>query len=128
MLIHPTMGLLAELGLHGMAKGFQELQAQPESRALEHADWLALLLERESTMRRQKRFENRARAAALRHNASIEDVDFKASRGLDRGLFLSLAGGDWIRQHRSLLITGPAGVGKSWLACALGQKACRDDV
>ena len=128
MLIHPTMGLLAELGLHGMAKGFQELQAQPESRALEHADWLALLLERESTTRRQKRFENRARAAALRHNASIEDVDFKASRGLDRGLFLSLAGGDWIRQHRSLLITGPAGVGKSWLACALGQKACRDDV
>ena len=108
MLIHPTMGLLAELGLHGMAKGFQELQAQPESRALEHADWLALLLERESTTRRQKRFENRARAAALRHNASIEDVDFKASRGLDRGLFLSLAGGDWIRQHRSLLITGPA--------------------
>lgn len=120
--------MLAELGLHGMARGFQELQAQPESRALEHADWLALLLERESTMRRQKRFENRARAAALRHNASIDDVDFKAARGLDRGLFLQLAGGDWIRQHRSLLITGSAGVGKSWLACALGQKACRDDV
>ncbi|MBN9013670.1 MAG: IstB-like ATP-binding domain-containing protein, partial [Rhizobiales bacterium] len=83
MLIHPTMTLLAELGLHGMAKGFQELQAMADSRALEHADWLALLLERESTMRRQKRFENRARAAALRHNASIEDVDFKAPRGLD---------------------------------------------
>ena len=64
MLIHPTMPLLAELGLHGKARSFQELQAQPESRALEHADWLALLLERESTMRRQKRFENRARAAA----------------------------------------------------------------
>ena len=65
MLTHPTMTMLAELGLHGMAKGFQELQAHSESRALEHADWLALLLERESTMRRQKRFENRARAAAL---------------------------------------------------------------
>lgn len=128
MLIHPTMTLLAELGLHGMAKGFQELQAMADSRALEHADWLALLLERESTMRRQKRFENRARAAALRHNASIEDVDFKAPRGLDRGLFLKLAGRDWIRQHRSLLITGPAGVGKSWLACPLGHKACRDDI
>lgn len=63
MLIHPTMTLLAELGLRGMAKGFQELQAEPESRALEHPDWLALLLERDSTMRRQKRFENRARAA-----------------------------------------------------------------
>ena len=58
MLIHPTMTLLAELGLHGMARSFQELQAQPESRALGHADWLALLLERESTVRRQKRFEN----------------------------------------------------------------------
>jgi DNA replication protein DnaC len=85
------------------------------------------LLERESTLRSQKRFENRARAARLRHNASIEDVDFKAPRGLDRGLFLKLAGGDWIRERRSLLLTGPAGVGKSWLACALGQKACRDD-
>lgn len=60
MLIHPTMTLLAELGLHGMAKGFQELQAQPDNRALEHPDWLAILLERESTMRRRKRFENRA--------------------------------------------------------------------
>ena len=128
MLTHPTTALLAELGLHGMAKGFQELQIQPESRALDHADWLALLLERESTARNQKRFENRARAARLRHNACVEDVDFKAPRGLDRGLFLKLAGGDWIRERRSLLLTGPAGVGKSWLACALGQKACRDNV
>jgi DNA replication protein DnaC len=127
MLTHPTLAMLTDLGLHGMAKGFQDLQSQPEARALEHGDWLALLLERETTLRRQKRFESRARAAHLRHDAHVEDVDFRATRGLDRGLFLKLAGCDWIRKRRGLLLTGPAGVGKSWLACALGQKACRED-
>jgi DNA replication protein DnaC len=127
MLTHPTLAMLTDLDLHGMAKAFQDLQSQPEARALEHGDWLALLLERETTLRRQKRFESRARAARLRHDAQVEDVDFKATRGLDRGLFLKLAGCDWIRERRGLLLTGPAGVGKSWLACALGQKACRED-
>lgn len=127
MLTHPTLAMLTDLGLHGMATAFQDLQSQPEARALEHGDWLALLLERETTLRRQKRFESRARAARLRHDAHVEDVDFRAARGLDRGLFLKLAGCDWIRERRGLLLTGPAGVGKSWLACALGQKACRDD-
>ncbi len=127
MLTHPTLDLLNELGLHGMAKGFQDLDAQPEARALEHGDWLALLLEREATQRRQKRFEARARAARLRHDAQVEDTDFRAVRGLDRGLFLKLAGCDFIRERHGLLLTGPAGVGKSWLACALGQKACRED-
>jgi len=63
----------------------------------------------------------------LRHDAQVEDADFRAERGLDRSLFLKLAGCDWIRQRHGLLITGPAGVGKSWLACALGHKACRED-
>jgi hypothetical protein len=128
MLVHPTLDLLASLGLHGMAKAFHDLEAQPEARALPHAEWLALLLDREVTMRRQKRFESRARAARLRHQASIEDVDFRAARGLDRGLFLKLASCDWIRARHGLLITGPTGVGKSWLACALGHKACREDL
>lgn len=127
MLTHPTLDMLCDLGLHGMAKAFQELDAQPETRALEHGEWLALLLEREATLRRQKRFESRARAAKLRHDAQVEDTDFRAVRGLDRGLFLKLAGCDFIRERHGLLLTGPAGVGKSWLACALGQKACRED-
>ena len=84
--------------------------------------WLVTMVDR-----RQKRFESRARAARLRHQASIEDVDFRATRGLDRGLFLKLAGCDWIRARHGLLLTGPTGVGKSWLACALGHKACRED-
>ena len=127
MLTHPTLDLLHSLGLHGMAKGFKELDAQPEARSLEHAEWLALLLEQEKTQRQQKRFESRARAAKLRHAACVEDVDYRAIRGLDRALFLKLAAGDWIRERHNLLVTGPCGVGKSWLACALGHKACRDD-
>lgn len=128
MLTHPTLDLLNALGLHGMACGFKQLAAQPESRSLDHAEWLALLLEQEATLRRQKKFESRARAAKLRQTASVEDVDYRAARGLDRALFLKLASCDWVRARHNLLLTGPCGVGKSWLACALGQKACRDDL
>ena len=128
MLTHPTLDLLHQLGLHGMAKGFKDLAAQPEVTGLAHAEWLALLLEQEATLRRQKRFESRARAAKLRQSACIEDVDYRAPRGLDRALFLKLAGCDWVRARHNVLITGPCGVGKSWLACALGQKACREDL
>jgi DNA replication protein DnaC len=128
MLTHPTLDQLHNLGLHGMAKGFKDLAAQPEVGSLDHAEWLGLLLDQEATLRRQKRFESRARAAKLRQSASIEDVDYRTARGLDRGLFLKLAGCEWIRAKHNLLITGPCGVGKSWLACALGQKACREDL
>ena len=86
MLTHPTLDMLNELGFHGMAKGFQDLAAQPEAGSLDHGEWLAILLEQEATLRRQKRFEARARAARLRHDARVEDVDFRAERGLDRTL------------------------------------------
>ena len=128
MLDHPTLDLLHELGLHGMAHGFRELVQNPEARALDHAEWLAILLEREATVRRQKRFEARARTARLRHAASVEDIDYRAQRGLDRALFLKLSTCDWIRQHRNLLVTGPTGIGKSWISCALGHKACRENL
>ena len=128
MLTHPTLDRLTELGLDGMAKGFRDLAANPESRALDHAEWLGLLVEHEVTLRRQKRFAARARAAKLRHAATIEDVDYRTPRGLDRTMFLRLANCDWIREHRHCLITGPCGAGKSWLACALGDRACRDNL
>ncbi|MBB4232932.1 DNA replication protein DnaC [Rhizobium mongolense] len=126
MLTNPTIDMLRELGL-GMASAYHELEAQAEARQLEHGEWLTILLERETTARRQKRFEARARAARLRHDAQVEKIDFRAARGLDRNLFLKLAGRDWIRQHHGLPLIGPAGVGKSWLDCALGHKACRED-
>ena len=84
MLTNPTIDMLRELGLSGMASAYHELEAQPEVRSLEHGEWLALLLEREATTRRQKRFEARARAARLRHDAQVENIDFRAARGLDR--------------------------------------------
>ena len=128
MLHHPILERLHELGLEGMVKGFRDLAANTESRWLDHAEWLGLLLEQEVTLRRQKRFEARTRTAKLRQAASMEDVNYKAARGLDRTLFLRLASCDWIREHRHCLITGPCGVGKSWLACALGDKACRENL
>lgn len=84
MFAHPTLELLHDLGLHGMAKGFKALSDNPEAPALGHAEWLGLILDHEVTLRQQKRFETRARAARLRHPASVEDVDFRAPRSLDR--------------------------------------------
>lgn len=128
MLQHPTIDRLRELGLDGMAKCLRDLTANPESKALDHMEWLGILLEHEMTLRQQKRFEARARTAKLRHLASVEDIDYRTARGLDRTLFLKLASCDWIREHRHCLLTGPCGVGKSWLACALGYKACRENL
>ena len=128
MLAHPTLDQLNALGLYGLAKGFKDLEHKSEARGLDHAEWLGLLLEYETTLRRQKQFEARARAAKLRHGASVEDIDYQNPRGLDRALFLKLAACDWIAEHRNLLITGASGLGKSWLACALGHKACRENI
>ena len=109
-------------------RGSRSSNNKAEARGLDHAEWLGLLLEYETTLRRQKQFETRARAARLRHSASVEDVNYQIPRGLDRALFLKLAACDWIAERRNLLITGASGLGKSWLACALGQKACRENI
>jgi DNA replication protein DnaC len=118
---------LAKLGLTGMAQAFAELEASGDGATLTHADWLGLLVDREMTHRRDKRLAARLRYARLRHQAVVEDIDYRAPRGLDRGLFRQLAGGEWIDAHDNLILCGPTGVGKSWLACALGHKACRDN-
>src|ERR1700719_842670 len=116
-----------QLGLAGMARAFTELEANPQSADLAHAEWLALLLDREATDRYERRLRARLRFARLRHQAAVEDVDYRAARGLDRSLFQALIAGRWIDEAQNLIIEGPAGVGKSWLACALGHKACRDN-
>lgn len=127
MLNHPTLDQLNLLGLSGMAAAFAELQASGEAETMSHAEWLALLLDREMTYRYDKRLARRLRYARLRNQATVEDVDYRTGRGLDRALFQRLIAGDWIDAHDNLVITGPTGVGKSWLACALGHKACRDN-
>ena len=128
MLQHPTLDQLKHLKLHGMARAFGELRDNPQASELAHPEWLALLLDREEAERDDRRLTYRLRNARLRHaNAAIEDVDYRTPRRLDKALFQQLARGQWISRKQNLIITGPCGVGKSWLACALGQKACRDD-
>jgi DNA replication protein DnaC len=127
MLTHPTLDQLRALRLDGMVQAFIELEAQQATRDLAHAEWLALLLDREAANRNTRRFQIRLRAARLRHSqAAIEDVDYRIPRQLDKALFQQLATCRWIAEHRGLLVTGPCGIGKSWLSCALAQKACRD--
>src|SRR5215813_11508217 len=127
MLTHPTLDQLRALKLDGMVQAFIELEAQEETRNLAHAEWLALLLDREAADRGTRRFQARLRAARLRHSqAAIEDVDYRTPRRLDKALFQQIATCRWIAEHRNLLVTGPCGIGKSWLSCALAQKACRD--
>lgn len=127
MLNHPTLETLHALGLHGCATGFKALEADPAAATLSHAEWLALILEYEITHRRQKRFTARAARAKLRQAATVEDVNYRAVRGLDRSLFVKLSSCQWIRDHRHVILCGPTGIGKSWLACALGNQACRED-
>ena len=127
MLKHPTLDQLHALGLHGIAAAFTELDTSSEAEALGHREWLGLLLDREASWRQDKRFAARLRHAKLRQQACVEDIDYRNPRGLDRTLFQKLAEGEWINTHDNLALTGPTGVGKSWLASALGHKACRDN-
>lgn len=127
MLHHPSLDQLNQLGLLGMARAFGDIEASGSTAHLTHAEWLGLLIERELSHRRDKQLAARLRYAKLRHNAVVEDVDYRAQRGLDRGLFQKLVDGAWIEAHDNLIVTGPTGVGKSWLASALGHRACRDN-
>jgi DNA replication protein DnaC len=128
MLTHPTLDQMAALGLAGMADAWKALAEQDPGQALERNEWLGLMLDREAAARADKRFANRLRNAKMRFpNACIEDVDFTASRGLDRRQVLALAQGDWIKTREQIILTGQTGTGKTWLACAFGHQAARLD-
>ena len=125
MLSHPTVDKLQQLRCAGMAKAFAEQLDSSEVDALSFEERLGLLVDREITERHSRQLTNRLRRARLKHDACIEDVDFRHRRGLDKSLVLSLADGRWVRDHLNVLICGPTGVGKSWIACALAHSACR---
>jgi DNA replication protein DnaC len=126
MLLHPTIEKLENLRLAGMVNALREQMEMEDIGDMTFEERLGLLADRESAVRDTRRLRTRLAKAKLRQNACIEDIDFGHARGLDRSLVLRLAECRWIAGHENLIITGPTGVGKSYLACAFAQKACRE--
>lgn len=126
MLMHPTLDKLKALQLRGMAAALEDQYRTSEIEALSFEERLGLLLDREETSRADRRLKTRLTQARLRVQASLEDIDHRAKRNLDRSLILELGSCSWIARSHNLVITGPTGVGKTYLACALAHKACRE--
>ena len=126
MMMHTTLAQLRTLKLDGIASGLEEQLAQPGMAALSFEERVALLIDREVHCRNDRKLLRLLKNAQLKYaQATIEDIDARAGRGIDRREVMSLVLGDWVSAGHSVLITGPTGAGKSWLACALAQYACR---
>jgi len=126
MMMNTTLEQLRGLRLNGMVAGLQEQMAATGTQAMSFEERMALLVERELHWRGDKKRERLLKEARLKYpQAAIEDLDTRAGRGIDRRAVTALVLGDWIESGHSILITGPTGAGKSWLACALAQYACR---
>src|ERR1700722_11676703 len=126
MIVQQTLTQLRHLSLDGMAHAFEEQITLPSSSALPFGDRFAMLVQREAAHRNDRRLTRLLAKARLKYGqACLENLDTRASRGLDARQIASLAHGEWIERGQPILIAGPTGVGKTWLACALAQKACR---
>ena len=126
MFIKPTLEKLHTLRLTGMAEAFQQQIEDPEMSRLSFEERFSLLIDRQWIWRENKALARRLKNARLKLQAALEDIDYRHPRGLDRSLVRSLATSQWVTQHHNLLILGPCGVGKTFLACAFAQKAIRD--
>ncbi len=126
MLHQQTLDKLYTMKLDGMAEAYDEHRRSPQSADLSFEDRFAQLVERQWSWKEDRALRNRLRNARLKQSAYVEDIDFRHRRGLHRGVIDQLVTCDWIRHHQHCLITGPAGVGKTYLACALAHKACRE--
>ena len=125
MLNQQTMSILHSLKLFGLAKGFEERLADPNQASLSHAEFVGLLVQDEKTCRDNLRLRRLLKKAKLRQEAAMEDIDYGASRGLSQQVILELANPQWVAAHRNVLISGPTGIGKSFISCALGNTAAR---
>jgi DNA replication protein DnaC len=125
MLSEQTLSTLNQLKLFGMARGFTERLSHPKTADLTHEEFLGLLVQDEKTYRENLRLKRLLKNAKLKQPAALEDIDYRHPRGLNKQTILELSSPQWIQNHRSVLLTGPTGVGKSYLACALGNLAAR---
>ena len=125
MLNNQTMSALAKLGLNGMEAAFREQLESVQYLELSFEERFAMLVDREVMDREARRLTTRLRAAKLRHQASLEDLDFRTPRGLDRSAIMGFSSSHWVDAHQNILVTGPTGVGKSYLACALAYAGIR---
>ncbi len=126
MLTQPTIEKLNSMKLTAMAKAFADQMQCPDITQLTFEERFGLIVDHQMTDLENRRMQSRLKKAKLRLPASLEDLDFKQGRGLDRSTVMSLALNQWVTSHHNILVTGPTGAGKSYLACALAQKACRD--
>ena len=127
MLTQPTIDKLIGMRLRGMAEAFHEQQESTDLQRLSFEERLGLLIDRQWNWRENRALERRLRIGRLQGSACIEDIDYRTPRGLDRQLIRSLTQESvWVREHQHLFVLGPTGIGKTWLARALAQKACRD--
>ena len=125
MLTHPILDKLQTLRFHGMLAALEQQMQMPDIEGLGFEERLGLLVDREMTERENRRYKVRLSKARLRQQACLEDVDFTQKRGLDKALIMQLAACKWVKEAQNVLVFGPTGVGKTYLACALAHKACQ---
>jgi DNA replication protein DnaC len=125
MLNQQTMSILHSLKLFGLAKSLEERMADPKHASLSHAEFVGLLVQDEKVYRDNLRLKRLLKKAKLRQEASLEDMDYRAPRGLSQQVILELSNPEWIAAHRNVLLSGPTGIGKTFVVCALGNAAAR---